>query len=297
MSEAPPLKAFVREALEDLGAEVAEAEALLWVRAPEPVRRQLEVGAEFALAFDPAHVGEFDAELVAPGSYFLERLVACTTRRGRWDAVRVEAVDETWVASAIAASGLVVTAAPKVVDIREDILLLFGFRATLASDEKRESFHLFAVSTEDGSVWAVDDADAPAVVPAPLPDLRSKIEPAYRRATHALTAHMREEVERFRSKSLGLLEEEVRRVFGYFDRTVSEIRDADPDGSADLARAVIGERDRRLAEALDRFEPRAVATLCSIRAVITPSARVRVRLPDGRAKVRIDAWSRRPRVT
>src|SRR6266581_3932869 len=270
MSEAATLKAFVREALADLGAEVSEAESLLWVRAPESVQRELEVGAEFALAFDPAHVGEFGAELVAPGSYFLERLFACATRRGCWDAVRVEADDGLWVASAIAASGLAVAATPEVVESSEDVLLVFAFRTTLASDEKREAFHCFAVSTADESVWAVDGADASAVVPVPFPDLR---------------------------KNLGLLEEEVRRIFGYFDRTVSEIREADPDGSADLVRAVMAERDRRLAEALERFEPRATATLCSIRAVLTPSVRMRVRLDDGDAEVRLDAWSRQARVT
>ncbi len=297
MSESATLKAFVREALADLGAEISEAESLLWVRAPESVQRQLEVGAEFVLAFDPAHVGEFGAELVAPGSYFLERLFARATQRGRWDAVRVEAVDGSWVAPAIAASGLAVAATPEVVEVMEDVLLVFSFRTTLASDEKREAFHCFAVSTGDDSVWAVDGADASTVVPVPLPDLRTKLEPAYRRASEALTNRMRDEVERFRAKSLGLLEEEVRRIFGYFDRTVSEIREADPDGSADLVRAVMAERDRRLAEALERFEPRATATLCSIRAVLTPSVRMRVPLDDGDADVRLDAWSRRARVT
>ena len=299
MSEAATLQAFVREALVDLGAEVSEAESLLWVRAPESVQRELEVGAEFALAFDPAHVGEFGAELVAPGSYFLERLFARATRRGRWDAVRVrvEAVDRSWVAPAIAASGLADVATPEGVELTEDALLVFSFRTTLASDEKREAFHGFAVSTADDSVWAVDGADASAVVPVPLSDLRTKLEPAYRRASEALTNRMRDEVERFRAKSLGLLEEEVRRIFGYFDRTISEIREADPDGSADLVRAVMAERDRRLAEALERFEPRATATLCSIRAVLTPSVRMRVRLDDGDAEVRLDAWSRQARVT
>ena len=297
MSEAAPLKAFVREALADLGAEISEAESLLWVRAPESVQRELEVGAEFALAFDPAHVGEFGAELVAPGSYFLDRLFARATRRGRWDAVRVEPVDGSWVARAIGASELAVAATPEVVEVTEDILLVFSFRTTLASDEKREAFHGFAVSTADDSVWAVDGADASAVVPVPLPDLRTKLEPAYRRASEALKDRMRDEVERFRAKSLGLLEEEVRRIFGYFDRTVSEIREADPDGSADLVRAVMAERDRRLAEALERFEPRATATLCSIRAVLTPSVRMRIPLDDGDVDVRLDAWSRRARVT
>ncbi len=297
MSEPTPLRAFVRDALADLGAEVSEAESLLWVRAPESVQRKLEVGAEFALAFDPSHVGEFGAELAAPGSYFLERSFACATRRGRWDAVRVEAVDTSWVAPALAASGLTATATPQVLEATNDLLLVFSFRTTLAADEKREAFHRFAVSTADDSVWAVDDADASIVVPAQLPDFRPKLGPAYRRAADALAARMRDEVERFRAKSLGLLEEEVRRIFGYFDRTVSEIREADPNGSSDLIRAVEAERDRRLAEALERFEPRATAALCSICAVLTPSVRVRLSLEDGDAEASVDAWSHRVRIT
>ncbi len=286
MSEAATLQAFVREALVDLGAEVSEAESLLWVRAPESVQRALEVGTEFALAFDPSHAGEFGAELVAPGSYFLERLFASAMRRGRWDAVRVEAVDESWVAPAVAGSRLIVTATSQVLEAANDLLLVFSFRTTLASDEKR-----------DDSVWAVDDGDAPTVVPAQLPDLWPKLGPAYRRASDALAARMRDEVERFRAKSLGLLEEEVRRIFGYFDRTISEIREADPNGSVDLVRAVEAERDRRLAEALERFEPRATAALCSIRAVLTPSVRLRLSLVDGDAEACVDAWSRRVRIT
>ncbi len=297
MSESTTLKAFVREALADLGAEVSEAESLFWVRAPESVQTQLEVGAEFALAFDPSHVGEFGAELVAPGSYFLERLIACAMQRGRWDAVRVEAVDASWEAPAVAASGLIVMSTPQVLEATNDLLLVFSFRTTLSSDEKREAFHRFAVSTADDSVWAVDDADTPTVVPAQLPDLRPKLGPAYRRASDALAGRMRDEVERFRAKSLTLLDEEVRRIFGYFDRTVSEIRDADPNGSSDLVRAVEAERDRRLAEALERFEPRATAALCSIRAVLTPSVRLRLSLDQGDAEACVDAWSRRVRIT
>src|SRR5436309_1923651 len=145
----------------------------------------------------------------------------------------------------------------------------------------REAPHGFAVSTADDSVWAVDGADASAVVPVPLPDLRTKLEPAYRRASEALKDRMRDEVERFRAKSLGLLEEEVRRIFGYFDRTIDGLRESDPGGSQDLLRAVMAERDRRLTEAVERFDPKASAALCSIRGILVPTARLQIDFPDG----------------
>src|SRR2546426_10125077 len=85
MSDAPPLRPFVIEALTDLGATLSDGDSLLWVQAPESVQRDLEVPARFALAFDPERSREFEAELVASGSYFLERLVSVVIRRGRWD--------------------------------------------------------------------------------------------------------------------------------------------------------------------------------------------------------------------
>src|SRR5256886_13187761 len=104
----------------------------------------------------------------------------------------------------------------------------------------------------------------------------------------------REEPRHGRSFSCGepqLLEEEVRRIFGYFDRTMEEIQAADPDGSQDLLRAIRGERDRRLTETLERFDPKARASLCAIRAIQTPIARVRLRFLGGAPiEGTLDAW-------
>src|SRR2546427_351253 len=198
MSDAPRLRPFVIEALTDLGAAVSEDDSLIWVQAPELVQRDLEVPGRFALAFDPERNREFEAELVAPGSYFLERLVSVVVRRGRWDV----------------------------------------------------------------SHYTVTGA----------------------------------EVEPFRTRSLGLLEEEVRRIFGHFDRTIEGLRESDPGGSQDLLRAVMAERDRRLTEAVERFDPKASASLCSIRAILIPTARLAIEFPDGtRIESRLDAWSRRVR--
>src|SRR2546430_16564305 len=58
----------------------------------------------------------------------------------------------------------------------------------------------------------------------------------------------------------------------------------------------MGERDRRLAEAVERFDPKATASLCSVRAVFAPTARVRLEFQGGAiADIHMDAWSRRIR--
>src|SRR2546428_7194135 len=105
MSEAGALRTFVVEALAGLGATISEGGSLVWVRAPESVQRDLEVPANFALAFEPEQSGAFDAELVAPGSYFLERLVAGTAARGRWDTSRFQPSEADWGSVALSDSG------------------------------------------------------------------------------------------------------------------------------------------------------------------------------------------------
>ena len=299
MSDVPPLRPFVIEALTDLGARVSDGDSLVWVQAPESVQRDLEVPARFALSFDPERSGEFEAEMVAPGSYFLERLVSVVTRRGQWDVSRCAVTATDWISDALRESGLdPETAVSSRVDgIEDELLLLFAFRVTLVSDEKRESFHLVAVSLVDGSTWPEDpDRAGRGLVPHPAPAIRPDLEAAYRLATESLRTTTGVEVERFRTRSLGLLEEEVRRIFGYFDRTIDGLRESDPGGSQDLLRAVMAERDRRLTEAVERFDPKASASLCSIRAILVPTARLHLEFPDGtRTESRLDAWSRRLR--
>ncbi len=299
MSDAPPLRRFVIEALTDLGATLSDGDSLLWVQAPESVQRDLDVPARFALAFDPERNREFEAELVAPGSYFLERLVSVVTRRGQWDVSQCTISGTGWISEALRECGLgpETPISSRVDGVEDELLLLFAFRVTLISDEKRESFHLVAVSLADGSAWPVDPDRADlGLAPHPSPEIRPDLEAAYRLATESLRTTAGVEVERFRTRSLGLLEEEVRRIFGYFDRTIEGLRESDPGGSQDLLRAVMAERDRRLTEAVERFDPKASASLCSIRAILVPTARLEIEFPDGtRTESRLDAWSGRLR--
>jgi hypothetical protein len=296
VSDAPAVRSFVLESLTDLGAIVSGTGSLLWVQVPESLRAELEVPATFAITFDSERSGEFEAELVAPGSYFLEKLVALSAQRGRWDAVRCVPPPD-WISSSLSNAGLgpETRVRPHVEEEEDHAFLLFSFRLTLTSDEKRETFHRIAVSPSTGRAWQVDGAPADSdIVPVTHADIPGDLEAAYRIGTQALREGCREAIDRFRATSLRLLEEEVRRIFGYFDRTADEVRAADPTGSGELIRAIEGERSRRLAETLDRFDPIARASLCSIRAVLAPLARVRLTYPRGvTSEVTLDPWSRR----
>lgn len=296
---AAALKTFVMEILTDLGAEVSVAGPLVWVRAPEMVRRRLDVPSTFALAFDAAHSGEFDAEFVAPGSYILEKVISLATRRGRWDVARFESREDSWPAAALDEAGLGPASGvvSSIGSIEEDLLLVFSFRVVLVADEKRETYHRIAVSIRDGFVTELEsDPDDTRTIPAEFPQPRPDLESSYRIAAESLRSRTQVDLDAFRTKNLALLDEEVRRIFGYFDSTVDEVRESDPDRSQDLIRAIMTERDRRLTEAVERFDPTANATLCAVRALFVPTARIRVVFADGSdSEVRVDAVSRRIR--
>src|SRR5881397_1941832 len=143
--------------------------------------------------------------MVAPASYFLERLVSVVTRRGQWDVSRCAVTATDWISDALRESGLdpETGVSSRVDGIEDELLLLFAFRVTLVSDEKRESFHLVAVSLVDRSMWPVDpDRADRELMPHPSPEIRPDLEPAYRLATEFLRLATGVDVERFRTRSL-----------------------------------------------------------------------------------------------
>ncbi len=292
MTEAEALRAFTVALLEDVGAEVRDDGKFLWMSLPESAQAGLELPAQACLTFDAERTGEFDAELVAPGSYLLERLFGLATRRGRWDVARLRAASDAWIEDAvrqtpaISARGVI-----QVLERGEEPLALFAYRTALTSDEKRESFHLIAATLDGAEAWSVSwPLSEEGLEPAGLPGFTPDLTAARGKAQELLRGRMEDEISSFRKASLAALEEEVRRIFRYFDGTVAEVREAEPSHADAVVRAIEAERDRRLAEALERFEPHAVASLCSVRVVVVPSARVAGRTDAGRrVQVRVDA--------
>lgn len=296
MTDPDDLGTFVVEFLESAGARVTPEGLLLWVDAPTSLGDELALGSRFPLTLDPDASGRFGAELVAPGSFALERILGAAARRGREGTSTFRPGSEAWPREAFVAGGLVGLSAAHVdtAVLGEERLLVFAFRVSLTSDEKEESFHLVAVD-RDGETWPIrralpwsglEDGGSP---PGP-----SEVDAARRLAEAALGRELADEVEAFRNRSVQRLDEEVRRILRYYDRTVEEIRAAGPTGLPDLVRAVEAERDRRLGEALERFDPKAAATLTSIRAVTVPTANLEMRPTRngiGSIVVRVDAWT------
>ncbi len=298
MTETDPLRGFTAALLRDVGAEVRDDGTFLWVTVPESAQSSLDLPPQACLTFDPERIGEFDAELVAPGSYLLEKLLGLATQRGRWDLARLATAREDWVGAALGATDRIARdASVRVLDRREEALVLFAFRTALTSDEKREAFHLVAATSDGAEGWDVPwPLPEDGLVPADPSGFAPDLEPAYHRAKQVLLAGVATDLASFQKTALAALEEEVRRIFRYFDGTVAEVRAAAPSGADDVVRAIEAERDRRLAEALERFDPHAAATLCSVRLVLVPTARAVARLENGaRVEVRVDALTRRVR--
>lgn len=293
MTDAEAIGAFVGEALEDWGATVSARGGILWAQLPPALAAELALPADLVMTTEPESVGAFGAELLAPGSYVLERLLERATRRGRWDTARVTARSEDWIASALRDAGLPPSQRFTVIEVRDAPVVLFLFRVSLVSDEKWESCHAIGVCPDDKAGWSVgpDIASAPlepSSAPSPL-----DIDGLYRTARETLCRRIRSDLDRFRRTALGLLEEEVRRILGYFDRTEEAIRQTGSSATPGLLLALEAERDRRLAEALERFDARALATLIGVRAVFAPVAHVALDL-RGRegGVVTVDAWTR-----
>ncbi len=298
MMEPRAVRSVIVDLLADVGCEVRDDGTFLWIRVPEALRTRLDFPEQVCLTFDPERVGEFDAELLAPGSYPLEKLLGLAMERGRWDVSRMKDMPDGWETSVLTAHGLMPDAdrGVGVTERRERVLYLFAFRTALTSDEKRESFHVIAVPEDAADAWEApwppaEDGLVPASMPAPPPTLDA----AYRAAQGALQDGMREKADAFRRGALASLEDEVRRIFRYFDGTVQAIREDAPSGSEEVIRAVEAERDRRLAEALERLEPHFSASLCSVRILLVPTVRVTLHTGTETRELRIDAFTKRIR--
>ena len=103
------------------------------------------------------------------------------------------------------------------------------------------------------------------------------IEDAYRAACRALEARTESAAKALREEAEGLRKAEVDRITMYFDRSVNEVLDARADGGGE-ARTLEQERERRLAEADEKYRFVGEAELCNVRTVLLDVTRADVTL-------------------
>jgi hypothetical protein len=112
---------------------------------------------------------------------------------------------------------------------------------------------------------------------------RAGIAEAYRTACRALEARVEAGVKAFRDGAEALRKAEVERITSYFDRSVNEVLDSKTSGAAE-ARALEMERERRLAEADEKFRFVGDVELCNVRTVLLDVTRAEATLSNRGAR-------------
>ncbi len=239
---------------------------------PESLRPAFEGVDAIRVTFDPAvAASRAQVDLAAIGSYLMDRIIEDATRAGWHCVARLQAGDER--PQDVVARAVRPRNASLSVDAWETAPaphLLFNFRVRLTTDERVERLESVLIDARTGR----ERRAAPALfegrlsLPEDVGFDPSGIGDAYRAACRALEARIEPQVRAFRAQAEALLQAEVERIGGYFERSIREAREARAGGADAEVRALELERDRRLAEAQEKYRLVGEAELCNVRTVV-----------------------------
>ena len=280
MSEAAEVEAFVRRYFERRSSPLSEEEPRVYrASLPESLRPAFDGADAIRISFDPATVASASrVDLVAEGSYLLDRIVEDATRSGWHTVARVEAVGTPpadVVTTALHPKNATVVVGRSSTETVPH--LLFNFRVRLTTDERVERFETVLIDartgkerTPAGSLFGEGLA---------LPEEGAfdwaGIADGYRAACQALESRVAAVATEFRAKAEALRKGEVERITSYFDRSVNEVLDSKTAG-AEEARALELERERRLGEADEKYRFVGEVELCNVRTVLLDVTRAEV---------------------
>lgn len=243
--------------------------------------------ATLLLAFSPETVAVHpEADLVAPGSFRLERFLSWIRRKGRLSQGYLPPVPRGAAEGALRrllsqeGGGRNFPEAYVVADRQEwETHLLVGFVAARVGVERRESIHVPGMNLVTGAVRPDYRPALAAAVGSPQgPERRRRM--AYRKAYLALLAGVVEELSRedaaWAAESLRRYEEEAARLGEFYDELRREARD-DPEAVAQVET----HRARRLREQKDRFRPRALVRPFAAALLHVPVVHLSVLVADG----------------
>ncbi len=239
---------------------------------PESLRPAFEGVDSIRLTFDPAIAASTaQVDLAALGSFLMDRIVEDATRGGWHTVARVEAAPgppTDVVAGALRPSNA--TLSMEASETRPVAHLLFNFRVRLTTDERVERLESVLIDTRA----ATERRTAPVLYEErlALPEDTgfdwAAIGGAYRAACRILEARIEPQVRAFRSQADALLKAEEERIGGYFDRSIREAREARAGEDPAQVRALELERERRLAEAREKYRFVGEVELCNVRTVL-----------------------------
>ena len=282
MTEAGEVEAFVRRYFERHAGPLQEEEPGVYrVSLPESLRSAFDGADSIRIAFDPGAGGSsVQVDLVAVGSYVLDHIVEDAARSGWHTVARIEA-SATPPADVVLRELRPRNATVSVSSSTTESVphLLFNFRVRLSTDVRVDRFESIFVDARTGKERRV--ADSLFSEGLSLPEDRAVdgagIVDAYRAACRALEARTESAARTLREEAEDLRKAEVERVTMYFDRSVTEVLDTRADGRGE-ARALEKERERRLAEAEEKYRFVGEAELCNVRTVLLDVTRADVTL-------------------
>ncbi len=272
MTSPADLEAFVRRYFERRSAPLREEEpGVFRASLPESLRPAFDGADAIRISFDPGAAASAPrVDLVAVGSYLLDRIVEDATRAGWHTVARVEA-PPTPPADVVAGS-----IRPKNATVAVDASstetvphLLFNFRVRMMSDERVDRFESVLVDSRTGKERrpAASLFEERPGLPEDGTVDGAGIAAAYRSACQALEGRIAADATAFREQAEALRKAEVERITSYFDRSVNEVLDSRASGASE-ARALELDRERRLAEAEEKYRFAGEVELCNVRTVL-----------------------------
>jgi len=282
VSGAPDVERFVRAYFERHASPLREEEPGVFAASlPESLRPAFDGADSIRIAFDPEKAATAArVDLVAEGSYLLDRVVEDATRTGWHTVARIEASVSS-PADVIASSVRPKNAALSVVSASTDSVphLLFNFRVRMMTDERIDRFESVLVDTRAGTERRCAACLFEERLGLPEEGVVdwTGIADAYRLACGALEARVQADAKAFRDQADALRRSEMERITSYFERSVNEALDSKGAGGAE-ARALELERERRLAEAEEKYRFTGEVELCNVRTVLLDVTRADVAL-------------------
>lgn len=245
-------------------------------------------GRETTLAFDPAVAAAADAELCVVGSDVLDRILADASSRGLHCVARVDAEGGPPPQDVLAANLAFPNATATVLGSERGIVpyVLFNFRVSLVTDEKRERFRSVLVNAETGEPHRVADVFLEESLTLPEEPVVSgaDLASAYRAAGLALERAIRPEVDEVRTHARALLAEELARIEGFYEVSIQELYEGRSRAPLEAERVLRAERERRTDEARRKHALVVQARLVNARTILVPTTTMRVRVANGRAE-------------
>jgi len=266
------VEAFVRRYFERRSTPLSEEEPGVHRAMLPPALQEAFDGADsIRLAFSPEAIpSRGGVDLAVVGSYLLDRILEDATRTG-WHTVAYLKSGQESPAEVLGNSLRPKNAAIEIGATNTESVphLLFNFKVRLTTDERVERVESVLIDVRTGA----ERRAAPAVFEErpslPRQDVPggSEASEAYRAACRLLEGRIERDVIGFRDQAEALRKAEVDRITKYFKESIAEALQSKSAGGVPEARALEFERDRRMAEAEEKYRFVGDVELCNVRTI------------------------------